>query len=177
MMKTKRIVAWILCFSILAVFTACGAKQTLREDVKRVCNIDEEGEKSISDMFKAFDAEFEKLRKSDVITDSDLYQYAESIDSIYSSFSNVFDEKYAVVPNNFEGEEKETAIDILLARAELSMSALYVSNSMLEYLTNKNSGESAFENAVSLVNECSEFFYGTERISDEDLDQLAEKSK
>lgn len=177
MMKMKRIVAWILCFCILAVFTACGAKQTLREDVKRAYNIDEEGEKSISDMFKAFDAEFEKLRESDVITDSDLYQYAESISSIYSSFYDAFDEKYAVVLNNFEEEEKEMVTDIMIADADISMSALRVSDSLLKYLTNDNSGESAFESAVTLVNKCSEFFYGTERFSDEDLDRLAEKFK
>lgn len=180
-MKIARFCA--LMVSVVMVFCtlcSCGgdgaaSEDRLRELVKEVYQIDGEGEKAIASMFEAFDREFEKMKALNTVGEKDLFQYADTVSKAFSSLSDSFSEAYEPDLGRYEGEEKVAAEDIVLEYASLLLASLDVTQEIGNYqLDNNGSGERCFESAVQLVNESSQFFYGTDRITDEALDALAE---
>ena len=180
-MKKNNVAGLIMAITMaLCMLCSCGTsntetKNTLKDDVKKVYNLDEEGESLVFTMFEAFAGELNKLRSLKSISNDDLLQYADNIEKAHTSFVEAFSQKYEPDLDGLEGQEKETATQIITDYAFVEIESLHLTQALFDYrLNNKGSGESCFETAVNFVNQCSEFFYGTVHITDDELDQLAE---
>ncbi len=181
MMKKMNVMALVMALVVVfCMLCSCGtgdaeSKDVLRDGVKKVYHIDEEGEKLVTTMFETFDNELKKIKTLENISEDDLAQYADNVGTAFNSFSDSFYKKFEPDLNGYEGAQKDDAQEIVLKYASLLLSSSDVTWAVLDYRHgNGGSGEICFESAVNFVNSCSEFFYGTDRITDEELDQLAE---
>ena len=156
----------------MLLLCSCSSNSPIRSEVTKAYNLDNDGEKLIAFMFEAFDNGFNDLCELESINEQDLYNYATKVNSIHEAYiSYNFSKKYEVKLDSFEGDAQKTAGKVLDDWAFMHLNAMDLS--FMVY----SSSEKCFESAVTLVNSCSNFFYGTERISDEDLNKISEKLK
>ena len=178
MEKIKKYAAIFFIVLISAGLYSCGGGKTVRPEVAEAYSLDAAGNRLIAGMFKEFDAAFAELKRSDKITDSDLYDYADTVIDAYDNFDNEFEEYWESLSDNIssaESKTKEKYMDIQFEQLNLSMNLADLSSSRTRYMIEGGSGEAIFEEAVNFVDTVSMLFYGEHIFSDDDLDALADK--
>lgn len=108
--------------------------------------------------------------------DKDLYEYAEAVTAAFSDFNEIFSEKYgAKLQEKMDNASGDELSDYALISADFTFISLDLNYSKFSFISGYDgeSGESLAENAFNYVNELSDFFYGIDRITDDDLDALA----
>lgn len=170
---TKRIFAMILCIlMLLNLLSGCSKKQEILPEIAEAYEIDSAMEKEVEKLFEAFDEAFEKLVKSNPPDSEDFNEYAYAVYTAAQEFSDAFSGKSDLLSNKIKGTddigEKNAYAEISSRYVEIPAATMDLSMDLLL----ARSGESCAEAAVNLVNTYSRFFYGVDRITDEDMDRV-----
>lgn len=172
-MKIKQVLATVSCAALSITLVGCSSNQKdLSENVKKYLGLDAEGEQSIATLFEEFDKAWDTLTESTPVDEKEMMEYSNAIGDAYEAFTDEFHERYEVDVKAWEGEQREEASQVLTDYAAISLAALDLTHNRFSNFLNKASEEVCFETAVNFVNVCSRFFYGENRIGDEDLDRL-----
>ena len=167
-------------------------KDILRDDVKRAYQFDDEGERLIEVMFACFDIEFNiilaeakemnkynelaaeinemGLKYSPKFNGDSWFEFAKNVDAIFHStfYGSTTLDKYRhnldENKNNGDEADRNNAKEVYDTYID---GLSHVRN--IESALRTNSVEQCLESAIGLINEYSRMFYGTDRISDEEL--------
>ena len=105
-----------------------------------------------------------------------MYDYAEAITTAFSDFDDVFSEKYSSkLQEKIDNASGDKLSEYALISANFAFISAHLNLSKLSFISGYDgkSGESLAEDAFNYVNELSDFFYGVDKITDDDLDELA----
>ena len=177
-MKRRLIIAIMLIFAVLTGLCSCTnveKPEKIKDEIAKAYELDNAGEKLVSDLFGEFDSAFEKLKKPNV-EDKDLYEYAEAVNTAFSDFNEIFSEKYEPkLQDKMDNASGDDLSAYALISADYSFKSLDIIYSKFSFIAGYDgeSGERLAEDAFNYVNELSDFFYGVYRITDDDLDALA----
>lgn len=168
---TKRILSISLCFLLLfSLLSGCGKKQEILPEVVEAFEIDEETEKYVEELFASFDKAFATLEKHKPVDDEDFDNYRHRISQAVTDFDYVTDDKLSTGFKKLNGSSDANNKDV----QELFDKREAITWATFDMLDSIASGEASFEAAVNYVNAYSRLFYGEDRITDDDLDRLAE---
>lgn len=158
-----------LCFLLLfSLMSGCSKKQRILPEVVEAFKIDEATEESVEELFASFDRAFAALEKHTPVDDEDFSYFHNSVLSARLYFDYDTDDKlYTAYRNlsNSSNSNNET-VQKLIAEYE----AIIIGNR--DMLSHIHSPEGSFEAAVNLVNAHSQFFYGENWITDDDIDRI-----
>lgn len=166
--KTIKALALILCLTVLlGLLAACGGKETgILPEVKDYFGLDEAAEKQIEEMFAAFDSAFETLASCKPVKYIDLKSYGDAICEAAEATDNTLSETVNQRNKTVESADQETKDNYNMIRLNYMDVVLAQPNSYFE------SYETYAEDAITFVNSYSNLFYGTERIGEEDKNQI-----
>ena len=170
------ILTLVMLLSLLCACSEEGAEETkapdvkpLRKEVVEAYETDEKLAKEVQALFDEFDKAFETLKNS-AVDDAAFLAYAEAISDAVSNFE-AFDPYYDKL---IESDRYPEYADMQGEYADLGPVKFSLSSKLMGYkYSDEGSAEGCAETAFGVVNSYSEFFYGEYRLTDDDLDQLA----
>lgn len=182
----KRMIPLLLAICLCAVsLFGCAAKQPERAkreilpEVAQALEMDDKDVAEVEKLFESFDEAFARLEKEP--TDKDYFKYAKAVGNEgHSFYTDCLEEKLNLlsskIDNTQDEDEKERILKLQGDCVNILRSCLLVEvrtpgeyNPELD-ATGKSKRDA--EVAFALVNEYSNFFYGVDWITEEQLDSL-----
>lgn len=159
----KKCILIILMICLTISLSSCGNKITIREDTQEALELYDDRETIVIEMFEAFDDQFNKLK--DAETEQDLIDYAVAISDIMQTATESLNLPDYV--GNITDELFDEYLNLIVTSANLPLEALKILNDDPE------ANAATYANiAIQLVNQASQFFLGTTRITEEDLEGI-----
>lgn len=162
---------------LLSLLCACGEEseetktpdvKPLRKEVVEAYETDEKLAKEVQALFNEFDKAFETLKNS-AVDDAAFLAYAEAISEAVSNFE-AFEPYYDKL---IESDRYPEYAGMQVEYANLASVRFDLSSKLFKCYSGESYSEGAAEAAFGVVNSYSEFFYGEYRLTDDDLDKLA----
>ena len=160
----KKCMSIILMLCLTISLSACGSDITIREDAQEALELYDDRETIVIEMFESFDYEFNKLK--DAETEQDIIDYAEAITDIMdTAVESLSLSDYSDKLKDYDGLYSDYFY-LADAAAGVSIAATRIEAGDPEAVATYGS------NAIRLVNQASQFFLGTTRITEEDIEGI-----